>query len=281
MINDNGTLTENTSIIDSNNRGFNYGDMVFETMRCSIGKPLFWEDHYFRLMASMRILRMEIPMNFTMEFLEAQLVATLQANNLENQTARVKLAVFRNTGGLYTPKDNGVGFVIQASPLDEPFYLFRDEAYEVELFKDYYLAPGLLSTLKTNNRALNVVGSVFAKENNFHNCLLLNTNKNVVEALNGNVFLVNGNTIKTPPLADGCLKGIMRKQVMDLITSSKDYELEEASISPFELQKADELFITNVIGGIQPVSQYRKKVFAHKVAKDLFQKLNVKIRLTS
>lgn len=68
---------------------------------------------------------------------------------------------------------------------------------------------------------------------------------------------------------------------MDLITSSKDYELEETSISPFELQKADELFITNVIGGIQPVSQYRKKVFAHTVAKDLFQKLNVKIRLTS
>ncbi len=281
MINYNGTLTENTTVLDIDNRGFNYGDMVFETIRASVGKPLFWEDHYFRLMASMRILRMDIPMSFTMEFLEEQLVATLQANNLEGATARVKLAVFRKTGGLYTPENHDVDFVIQARALDEAFYLFRDGNYEVDLFKDYYLTPGLLSTLKTNNRAINIVGSVYAQENKLNNCLLLNTNKNVAEALNGNVFLVNGDTIKTPPLTDGCLKGIMRKQVMDLISSSKDYTLEEASISPFELQKADELFITNVIGGIQPVSQYRKKVFAHTVSKDLFQKLNVKIRLTS
>jgi uncharacterized protein YndB with AHSA1/START domain len=67
MVNLNGNLTEKASV-SFDNRGLNYGDAVFETLRFSGGKIYFWEDHYFRLMASMRILRMEIPMNFTMEF---------------------------------------------------------------------------------------------------------------------------------------------------------------------------------------------------------------------
>ena len=61
----NGQLTEDFQSISSDNRGLNYGDAVFETIRVQQGKILFWEDHYFRLMASMRIMRMEIPMEFT------------------------------------------------------------------------------------------------------------------------------------------------------------------------------------------------------------------------
>ncbi len=58
----------------------------------------------------------------------------------------------------------------------------------------------MLSNLKTTNRILNVVGSIYAKENGYHNCLLLNDSKSVVEALNGNIFLVKDNVIKTPPI---------------------------------------------------------------------------------
>jgi branched-chain amino acid aminotransferase len=281
MINFNGKLTDNNTILKPSNRGFAYGDSVFETIRASHSKLLFWEDHYFRLMASMRILRMEIPMNFTMEFLEEQVAATLEANELTKATARVKLSVFRNDGGLYSPEDHTVGFIIQASKIEEDFYLFHDQDYVIDLFKDFYVAPGLLSTLKTNNRVLNVVGSIYAKENQLQNCLLLNTNKHVVEALNGNVFLVKGNIIKTAPLDDGCLKGIMRKQVLQVVEKWEAYTLVEDHISPFELQKADEIFITNVITGIQPVSKYRKKAFNNNVAKELLQKINTLIRLTN
>ncbi|SFN61497.1 branched-chain amino acid aminotransferase [Bizionia echini] len=281
MVNFNGNLTADVNIISLNNRGFAYGDAVFETCKYSHGKLLFWEDHYFRLMASMRIMRMEIPMDFTMEFLEAEIQKTLSENKLENNTSRVKLTVFRGEGGLYNPTSKEVGFVISVSALDADFYLMNDGDYEVDLFKDFYVSPSLLSTLKTNNKAINVVGSVYAEENNLQNALLLNTDKKVVEALNGNLFLVSGHVIKTPPLSDGCLKGIMRKQIIELIAQLPDYELEEASISPFELQKADALFITNVIVGIQPVSKYRKKLYDHAVAKMLLQKLQVKIRLSN
>tara|TARA_R110002096_G_scaffold204406_6_gene389980 strand:- start:1343 stop:2185 length:843 start_codon:yes stop_codon:yes gene_type:complete len=280
MINCNGTLLENNTILSTQNRGYTYGDALFETIKVVSGNILFWEDHYFRLMASMRIMRMEIPMNFTMEFLEAQIQQTLHANTLVNVSSRVKLQVHRNEGGLYTPSTNDISYVISVNPTSEDFYLLNETFYEVDLFKDYYVSPSLLSTLKTNNKALNVVGSIYAKENNLNNCLLLNTNKQVVEALNGNVFLVKGNTIKTSPLSDGCLKGVMRTQLINIIKVLPEYELVEDSISPFEIQKADEMFITNVITGIQPVSKYRKKVFGNDVSKLLLQKLNVKIRLT-
>ncbi|TGV04779.1 aminotransferase class IV [Flavivirga rizhaonensis] len=279
MTNFNGNILEENTILSIENRGYNYGDTLFETIKVSFGKILFWEDHYFRLMASMRIMRMEIPMSFTMEYLEEQILSTLESNNLLKSSARVKLFVHRNEGGLYTPNSNDVSFIISVKPIQDDFYLLQDGFYEVDLFKDYYVSPSLLSTLKTNNKILNVVGSIYAKENNLHNCFVLNTNKHVVEALNGNIFVVKDNIIKTAPISDGCLKGIMRKQLIDIIKSMPDYEIVEDSISPFELQKADEIFITNVIVGIQPVTKYRKKVYVSEVSKNLLQKLNVKVRL--
>ena len=279
MINFNGILQEDNTVISNNNRGYSYGDGLFETIKAVHGKLLFFEDHYFRLMASMRILRMEIPMNFTMEFLEAQIKRTLEANNLLSQTGRVKIQIDRVEGGLYLPESNDVNFIISVKAIDEDFYLLNEDKYEVDLYKDHYLSPSLMSTLKSNNKVINVIGSIYAKENRLDNCLLINTNKSVVEALNGNLFLVKGTTIKTPPLSDGCLKGILRKQIMEIIKLLPDYTLEETSISPFELQKADELFTTNVIKGIQSITKYRKKEFKNDVAKMLLQKLNVKVRL--
>tara|TARA_R110002073_G_scaffold310642_2_gene481427 strand:- start:4887 stop:5732 length:846 start_codon:yes stop_codon:yes gene_type:complete len=281
MVNNNGHILQETKAsLSINNRGFNYGDAVFETIKISHSKILFWEDHYFRLMASMRILRMEIPMSFTLEFLESEILKLVEANSQLQQSIRVKLIVFRESGGLYTPNTNNVSYLITSKPLNDNFYQFNDSTYRVDLYKDHYLPPSLLSTLKSNNRLINVVGSIFAKENRLDNCLLLNTNKNVVEALNSNIFLVKGELIKTPPLSDGCIKGIMRKQIIEIIKLIPEYTIEEASISPFELQQADELFLTNVISGIQPITNYRKKQFSISFSKNVLAKLNVKVRLT-
>ena len=281
MVNINGTLIESKDAkISVYNRGYNYGDALFETIKVVHGKILFLEDHYFRLMASMRILRMEIHNNFTLEFIQDEILKTIKGNELFKKSARVKLIVNRREGGFYTPDNHNVDFIITIKNLDQDFYLFNAEEYRVDLYKDFYVTPGLLSTIKTNNKLINITGSVYAKENDFANCLLLNTNKNVIEALNSNLFLVKANIIKTPPLADGCLKGIMRTQIIDIISKLPDYQLEEVSISPFELQKADELFITNVVNGIQPITHYRKKTYSNKVSRDLIGKLNARVRLS-
>ena len=69
-------------------------------------------------------------------------------------------------------------------------------------------------------------------------------------------------------------------QIIEIVKLIPEYSLEEESISPFELQQADELFLTNVVIGIQSVTRYRKKEFSNNVAKDLLGKLNIKVRLS-
>ena len=280
MVNFNGELLPaDAQYLNHENRGLRYGDALFETLRVVNGKIFFWEDHYLRLMASMRILRMEIPMEFTMEFLEEEILKAVASNSLGDSAARIRFTVFRNNGGLYLPETNEISYCIEANMLSSSFYVLDEENYEVELFKDFYVNVDMTSTLKTNNKIINVVGSIFAKENDYNNCILLNHKKEVVEFLNGNIFLVKGTTITTPPLKDGCLNGILRKKLIEILGKLEKYELQEASISPFSLQKADELFLTNSIVGICSITKYRKKEFTNIVAKDLIGKLNAAARL--
>lgn len=276
MINFNGNIVEQNDNILTQNRAFLYGDGVFETLKIVNNKILFLEDHYFRLMASMRVVRMEIPMNFTMEFLEEQVLSLVQQNEI-SASARARITVFRNDGGLYLPKTNEVSYLIHATTLENVVYALNRAEYEVDLYKDFYVTKQLLSSIKTTNKLINVTGSIFAHENGLANCLLINDTKNVVEALQGNLFMVVGKKLITPPISEGCLNGVMRKQILALAKKVEGIEVQEEIISPFDLQKADELFLTNVIMGIQPITKYRKKEFTSNLAHLLLQKLNESI----
>ena len=123
---------------------------------------------------------------------------------------------------------------------------------------------------------IHITGSIFAKENDLQNCLILNEEKNVVEALQGNIFMLLGKTLITPPISDGCLNGVMRKNILEIAKGMERFDVLEKSISPFDLQKAEELFITNVIQGIQPITKYRKKEYQTELAQELVQKINDK-----
>ena len=273
MINYNGQLVTSDTLLSNSNRAFLYGDGVFETLKIVNNKILFFEEHYFRLMASMRIIRMQIPSNFTLEFLEEEVLNLVKENGFQN-SARVRFTVFRNDGGFYLPKTREVSYLIQVSELETKKYQIANLNYEVDLYKDFFISKQLLSTIKTTNKMINITGSIFADENGFQNCILLNNEKNVVEVLNGNLFMLLNNKLITPAVADGCLNGIMRKQILNLAKKVENLEVLEESISPFDLQKADELFITNIIIGIQPITKYRKKEFKTDLSNQLLFKLN-------
>ena len=280
MIHLNGHLVqENEAKLNVYNRGFQYGDGLFESIRVVNRKIMFWEAHYFRLMSSMRILRMEIPNSFSPENLEQFILELIDANQHTNQAVKVKFNVFRNTGGLYMPNSNEIGYVISITPLSSLYFIKSTNFIEVELFKDHYINSGLLSTLKTNNKIIQILASIFAKENDYDNCLLLNENKSVIETTNGNLFILSGNKLKTPALDDGPLNGVIRKQIIKIVEDLDNYEIEQASISPFELQKADELFYTNAIQGIVSINKYRKKEFKTDFSTQLIGKLNAKARI--
>lgn len=268
MINFNGNISPDI-MFSPENRAFKYGDGIFETIRVQNKKVVFWEDHYFRLMASMRMLRMNIPMKFTLEFLQKEILKTIEKQK-ESNIYRVRLSVFRKDGGLYLPKSNEVDYLIEAKPI----YPKIKPVYKIELYKDFYNYSGLLSTVKTTNRMINTLASVFANENDVDNCILLNERKGVVEAINGNIFLIKGSEVKTPALTEGCIKGIIRKKVIEQLQKSTHYTIEETVVSPFEIQKSDEVFITNTIVGIQPVSNYRKKEFKTTISEKFMKTLN-------
>ena len=271
MLNFNGKLvTQSAFSMTANNRAFKYGDAIFETMYAQKNTLVFWEDHYFRLMASMRMLRMEIPMEFTLEFLEEQILKTIPTQN-DFSSFRVRLSVFRKDGGLYTPLTNQVDFLIEASE----YSYEKKKEYRVDLFKDFYNYSGLLSTVKTTNRMLNTLASIFMVENDLDNCILLNERKGIVEAINGNLFIVKGNEIKTPSLEEGCIKGVVRKKVIEMLAKNEAYTITETAISPFEMQKADEVFVTNAMMGVQPITNYRKKAYATAIGDKLSASLKL------
>ena len=176
MINFNGNLVAQSNENIEQNRGFLYGDAVFETLKVLDNNVLFFEDHYFRLMASMRILRMEIPLEFTLEYLESEILKITNALNLPN--ARVRLTVFRSGEGKYLPEMKTVGFIVNAE-CTAAMYENTSEVHEVEIFKDFHLAKHLLSSLKTTNKLINVTASVFAHEKKYDNCFLINEDKNI------------------------------------------------------------------------------------------------------
>ncbi|GGG43315.1 aminotransferase class IV [Croceivirga lutea] len=275
MVNFDGKLIDTTgSFLSTNNRIFSHADGVKEVVRYSGGKLFFWEDHYFKLMSAMRIMRMKIPMSFTMEFLEEEIQKIIPKAE-KNNTYLITLTTFRKNIA------NEVGYVIENKVVENPFYSSQEQFFEVDLFKDFYANAGLFSTINVLDRTLETVASVYAQENGLHACLLVNNLKHVIDATLGTLFLVKDNSIKTPPLSDGCKNSILRTKLIEVINKSEDFSIEEASISPFELQKADEMFILNQEIGIQSVSKYRKKQFTSECGTKWIGKLNTLARLGS
>tara|TARA_B100000900_G_scaffold414901_1_gene442983 strand:- start:4219 stop:5067 length:849 start_codon:yes stop_codon:yes gene_type:complete len=278
MINYQGAIIElNELPVQDVKRATMYGDAVFETIRMRDNKLLFIEDHYFRLMASMRILRMPIPMAFTPEFFVDE------ANRLAEETAitdgRLRLQVVRKSKGRYTPEKNDeCVWWMELEEFSSQDYTWNPKGLRVGLFKDHYVQPGLLSTLKSSNSLIYVLAGIFAKENGLDAMLIVNDKKMLVEANAANVFVLKDDILKTAPLEDGPLRGVFRK---NLIGWAKEIGLEirEESINPFELQKADEIWLTSAISGVQWVENYRKQTYKGDKAKELIMLLQRKLNV--
>ena len=163
MTNYNG-IFKDQSLNDFNNRGFLYGDSIFETIKIINNKIIFWEEHYLRLISSMRILRIEIPNSYTPEFFEEEIIKTNQKID-SLFSGRVRLTVYRGGAGLYLPQTNYPLFVINSKKINQKLFIINQGPYKVDLFKDYQVQSNLISNLKTNNRVVNVIGSIYAKEN--------------------------------------------------------------------------------------------------------------------
>ena len=277
MINFNGKILDESDQL-SDNRGFLYGDAVFETLKIVNNKILFWEDHYFRLMSSMRIIRLDIPETYTPEFLKENIIKIHQKKSLTGNS-RVRITVFRYSSGKYRPESNTSSFIISSEEVRESNYILNNGDYKVDLFKDFYLDNQLISSIKSNNKIINVVASIYSNENGLKNCILLNKDKMVVEFINSNIFTVNQGKIYTPKLSSGCLNGVMRKNLINILRLNS-FEVFEEDISTFDLTKSDEIFGTNIIQGLFSVTNYRNKYYSNSISLKILNLLNNHINLS-
>ena len=275
MVNYNGDLLPATShFLNHTNRGLRFGDALCETVRFNGRGLLFWEDHYFRLMASMRQLRMEIPMTFSMEFLEAEIRKTLEAAGAGVRPAEVRITVFRKEGASLAPETLEIAYVLEASPLETAAYPMPGGAWQADIYKDHTLMADDLSALPQANSLIRVLGSIYARENGLQTCILLNQRKEVCDALEGNLFVRSGTHIVTPPADSGCRNEVFRSRILAMARTDGSYTWEERVISPFELQQADEIFIAGVVFGIRSITGYRKARFGSEAAIHLTTRIN-------
>ena len=238
MINFNGKITDLSDQL-INNRAFLYGDAVFETLIIFNDKILFWEDHYFRLMSSMRIIRLDIPDKYTPEFFKKNIIK-IHNNISQTGNSRIRINIYRSSFGKYKPEKNTPSFIISCESINYNTYKLNKGHYEVDLYKDYYLDNQLISSIKSNNKIINVVASIYASENGFDNCILLNKDKLVSEFINSNLFIIKDEKIYTPTLKSGCLNGVVRKNLFKILSSSS-FELCEQDLSTFDITQTDEI----------------------------------------
>ena len=268
----NGSQLNEDQAISFNRRSHLYGDGLFETLRIYKGRICFWESHYFRLMSSMRILRMDIPLDWSPDKLASEILQFKPKHELDY---RVRLSVWR-TGGLgYTPVTNSIDWCLNVSSLDDIRYPSPVKLQKLALFQEHKKSRGLLSNLKMSQSALYILTAKFAQEQNVDDAILLSHDNYVLETSRGNVFLINGESIVTPSLEDGALRGVMREQVLKL-SKSLGLIVKEEKISPFDLLKADEIWITNALYGVMAVSEYRKSNYVSVLANNMQNEINKK-----
>lgn len=262
--------------LTAENRSFRYGDGLFETMRVMQGRPAFLDSHIARLLEGMAMLKMEIPDYFSVSFFAEKINELLKANSITDG-ARLRLAVYRNSGGFYLPQDNGAGFVIEAMPIIHHHYQLNEDGLTVDLYTEIRKPVNKLSIYKTANSLLYIMSALWAKQNKLDDALIVNDKGNIIEASSSNLFIICNGVLYTPALSDGCLAGVMRMQIINLALEHK-IKVYECSLNPQNLLVADEIFLTSAGKGLQWVSSYKMKRYFNSLTRTLVDRLNEKVR---
>jgi branched-chain amino acid aminotransferase len=272
FVNYNGNIIDsNQPVFNSSNRAFRYGDAIFETIRVMNGEILHFERHLKRLKSSMDLLGMLPNDDLTFHNLYLSFRHLDQVNNLKGN-GRIRLEVFRNDGGLYTPHTNEVSYLIEATPLSSLNYAMNDTGIRIEIYNDIQKPLSKLSNLKSSNALYYVMAGLYNRKTGGGDCLVLNTQGRIAEAISSNIFLVSGTKILTPALTEACVSGVMRETVIAYLASQGTMVI-ETGIEVEHLLKADEIFLTDVIHGMRWVSAFRKKRYFNNYSKKLLEQI--------
>ncbi|RYF79502.1 MAG: hypothetical protein EOO03_18125, partial [Chitinophagaceae bacterium] len=227
-INFNGNiLPSDTPIIKTSDRGLRYGDGIFETMKWYNNSVVHAEDHMERLYKGLRILNFVLPAYFTSEFLVGEISRLVKNNDIHY--ARIRVTVIRGSGNMSDLNNHQPNFIIEASDLSLPENSIAKPGVRLTIFKEARKMADILSPLKHNNFMPYCMAAMFAKKNGFDDALLLNQHGRVCETSIANIFLLDKKSIFTPALTEGCIEGVIRKNLIKILPEL-GYEIIETEV---------------------------------------------------
>ena len=259
-----------TPIVTADSRALRYGDGLFETMKWKDGAIAFADDHFARLWAGMRKMYFTIPPLFQPEKLLEEIEQLCKKN--KHAPARIRLCIFRGNGGLYDAVDHKPNYSIQTWQLPNTTGQLNENGLKLCLYKDAVKPIDGFANIKHNSFLVYSMAALYAKNQKCNDALVLNSVGNICDSTIANLFIIKGDTIYTPPLSEGCIAGITRKQLVTMLPAM-GYALIEKPVSTKDVEEADEVFLTNAIQCIKWVSGFENAVYSNKKILDICVKL--------
>ena len=264
----NGKLTRSDQLLISpDNRSFRYGDGFFETIKVCKGKIVLANYHMERLFSSLDLLQFVPPVYFTPDYITEQVVL-LASKNGQEKLARIRITIFRGEGGLYDTQNHFPNHIIQSWELNPANNQLNENGLVLDFFTDARKVCDRYSAVKSNNYLSYAMAALWAKQQKLNYAILLNPYDRVADATIANVFMVKDGIVKTPPLTEGPVNGVMRKHILSSLRKM-DIPFEETPVTTEDLSEASEIFLTNAIYGIRWVKQLGKNEFANSFSKML------------
>lgn len=248
-----------------NNRAFLYGDAVSVYFFVRNGGLILSEECYFFLMASMRKMRMNIPISFTLEYFVQMLEQKIAEEQLQN--GLIHFLVYRNEDNLTLPK-SPVQFFVEAKPCEDLCSIQGN--MEIDVIKDISVNTSLLNNIITHNPE-NTYAQIYAQENDLDELILLNPHKRIARGTFGNFLFLEGNRIRIPKQTEGAYISPLMENLVTFIHKNKLGEIEQSEMSPFESQKADEILYVSDRKGIFSVSKIRNKIFDNQKFRQIIE----------
>ena len=238
----------NISVLD---RGFTYGDGLFETMRVYSGKIFRLEHHLDRLFQSARSIFIELPI--TRNEIQSAIYAAIKLNGLSDSIVRLTVTRGELDSGVNVDYSSPPTIVILVKPVKAISKKTYKEGIGIKLYKKSAIrTQGISNKIKSCNYLSNIILRENALKENFFEAVLLDHNHNVTEGTISNIFIIKNNQLKTPILNEFVLSGIIRQAILDLCLEN-NIPFKEDRITERELYEADELFLTNSGIEILPV----------------------------
>lgn len=245
-------------VLMASNRGYRYGDGLFETMKILNGRILLGNYHFERLFNGLSLLQFQIPVLFSAVRIEKEILLLCRKNNCDDP-GRVRLSVFRGNGGLYD-EDKALQYLIECWPLNESVNKLNENGLVIDIYPDAEKSCDKFSNLKSANFLPYSMAAMYAKEKKINDCLVLNATGSIADSTIANLFIIKNGIITTPGLEEGCVNGVMRRYLIREMRNA-DYEVQEASVLLNDIISADEVFLSNAINGIRWVRQFRDKSY--------------------